>query len=49
MLLLWKFGRFDEAYKVAVDSVWLNPSNQSTIRSYLRDLRSHTPLAEALL
>lgn len=36
---LWRLGRFEDAYKVAVDSIWLNPEDNHGFRFVLSDLK----------
>ena len=47
MLALWRLGRFDEAYKVAVDSIWLNPVDDQRFRLVIGDLKRRVPWVEA--
>jgi tetratricopeptide (TPR) repeat protein len=47
--VLWSLGRFDDAYKVAVDTIWLDPTAWLGVKEHLEDIKSHTPRAEALL
>lgn len=46
--VLWSLGRFDDAYKVAVDTIWLDPTAWFGVKDHLEDIKCRMPRAEAL-
>jgi tetratricopeptide (TPR) repeat protein len=47
LLVLWRLHRFDDAHRVAVDSIWLNPNDNQGIRLVLDQLERRMPWVEA--
>lgn len=43
VFVLWKLNRFGDAYRVAVDTVWLDPHDGQKIRWYLGDIKRRVP------